>query len=91
MLHWSENEAVAKKLQEEMAALIGKLSKIGTATPKLDTESAIHLAIEDTKVSDDFNSAMHTFIVVSVRCLRAVDRRFRRGRGDSANQRQDEK
>lgn len=51
LLNWSENESVAKKLQEEMDVLIGKLKEIGTSTATLDTESAIHLAIEDTKVS----------------------------------------
>lgn len=51
-MHWSENESVAKKLQAEMAALIDKLNKIGTSNPNLDTESAIDLAIEDTKVSE---------------------------------------
>lgn len=54
LLHWSENESVAKKLQTEMAALIDKLNKIGTSNPNLDTESAIDLAIEDTKVSVAF-------------------------------------
>ena len=51
LLHWSENESVAKQLQEEMAALVGKLNKIGTTDANLDTESAILLAIEDTQVS----------------------------------------
>lgn len=50
LLHWSENESVAKKLQDEMAALVGKLNKIGTSNATLDTESTIQLAIEDAKV-----------------------------------------
>lgn len=33
-----------------MAVLIGKWHKIGLSTAVLDNESAIHLAIEDTKV-----------------------------------------
>lgn len=53
LLHWSENESEAKKLYEEMAALIGKLNQIGTTQSNLDTESAIHLAIEDAKVSSN--------------------------------------
>lgn len=51
LLHWSENESVAKQLQEEMAVLVGKLNKIGASCASLDTESAIHLAIEEAQVS----------------------------------------
>lgn len=50
LLHWSENESVAKQLQTEMAVLVGKLHKIGTSCANLDTESAIHLAIEEAQV-----------------------------------------
>lgn len=49
-MHWSENESVAKQLQTEMTVLVDKLNKIGTSGHNLDTESAIHLAIEETQV-----------------------------------------
>lgn len=51
LLHWSENESFVKQSQEEMAALVDKLNKIGTSEPNLDTESAIQFAIQEAKVS----------------------------------------
>lgn len=51
LLHWSENESFVKQSQEEMAALIDKLNKIGTSEPNLDTETAIQFAIQEAKVS----------------------------------------
>lgn len=51
LLHWSDNESFVKQSQEEMAALVDKLNKIGTFEPNLDTESAIQCAIQETKVS----------------------------------------
>lgn len=53
LLHWSENESVAKQLHGEMAALVEKLNKVGTSSLSLDTESAIQLAIEETEVSSN--------------------------------------
>lgn len=50
LLHWSENESFVKQSQEEMAALVDKLNKIGTSEPNLDTESAIQFAIQEAKV-----------------------------------------
>lgn len=52
LLHWSENESFVKQSQEEMAALIDKLNKIGTSEANLDTESAIQFAIQEVKVSE---------------------------------------
>lgn len=52
LLHWSENESVAKKLQDDMAALVNKLNKICTTEPILDNDTTIQLAIEETQVSD---------------------------------------
>lgn len=52
LLHWSENESVAKKLQDDMAALVNKLNKICTSEPILDNDTTIQLAIEETQVSD---------------------------------------
>lgn len=52
LLHWSENESFVKQSQEEMAALVDKLNKIGTSESNLDTETAIQFAIQETKVSN---------------------------------------
>lgn len=50
-MHWSDNDSFVKQSQEEMAALVDKLNKIGLFEPNLDTESAIQCAIQETKVS----------------------------------------
>lgn len=51
LLHWSENESFVKQSQEEMAALIDKLNKVGTSEANLDTEAAIQFAIQEAKVN----------------------------------------
>lgn len=63
LLHWSENESFVKQSQEEMAALIDKLNKIGTSEPNLDTESAIQFAIQEAKVSQNAQFSKVIFMV----------------------------
>lgn len=55
LLHWSENESFVKQSQEEMAALVDKLNKIGTSQSNLDTEAAIQFAIQEAKVCKHFS------------------------------------
>lgn len=47
---WSENTAVARKLQEEMVALKNTLQRFGHHPCDLDSEAAIQFSIEELKV-----------------------------------------
>jgi hypothetical protein len=51
LLKWSDNAAVARRLQEEMSVLKAALQNFGLQFHGFDSEESIRDAIEDLKVS----------------------------------------